>query len=222
MDAMLLAQVPAPEEIRRRTQEVLDQADYAVVDGPSVLERLVQAVLEQLGRLLLRFGGEGGEPSTWATLALVLVLAAIVLAVGVFLARLRRSRALDPVVEGPIGRSAVDWEALAARHEADGDLREALRCRYRETLARLTTAQLVEEIPGRTTGEYARAVRTAAPGAAPAFEVLTRAFEDTWYGGQAVDADRMVAVRGAQRAVASAAGLRTERVRAGPDVGGGA
>lgn len=214
MGAILLAQPPEPEVVRRTAQEVLEQADYAVVDGPSLIDRLVRAVLEQLGRLLLRFGGEGGEPSIWATAALVLVLIAIVVGVVVFVLRLRRSRTLDPVVEGPVGRSAVDWAAEAERHEAAGDLREALRCRYRETLAHLTAAQLVEEIPGRTTGEYARAVRDAAPGAAPAFDELTRAFEDTWYGGQAVDADRMARIREVQRAVASAAGLRT-RARAG-------
>ena len=51
-------------------------------------------------------------------------------------------------------RTAAQWRAEAAAHDAAGRWREALRCRYRALVAELAGRGLVEEIPGRTSGEY--------------------------------------------------------------------
>lgn len=204
---VLLAQAADPDEVRRTVEDVLSQADYTVTGGPSLLDRVLNEVLEQLGRFLLQFDRDGGDGSLLAALALVLVVVALVVALVIFLLRLRRSRTLEPVVEGPVGRPAVAWAEEAERHERAGELREALRCRYRETVARLAAGGLVEEVPGRTTGEYARQVAVTVPVAREPFATLTTRFEDVWYGGRAVDAAGLAEVRDVQRAVARAAGV---------------
>ncbi|CAN5197861.1 hypothetical protein BH23ACT9_BH23ACT9_00360 [soil metagenome] len=213
---MLLAQAPDaeiaqaadPDAIRRTTADVLSQADYGVGGGPTVLDRVIGWVLEQLGRLLLRFDGDGGTGSVIAGLVLVVAVGALLTVAVVFLRRLRRGGALEHALEGPAGRPPRSWADEAERHEREGDLRQALRCRYRETVAMLATAGLIEEIPGRTTGEYARAVAVSLPAAQGPFDRLTHQFDDIWYGGRPVDADVHVAFRDDQDAVATAAGTR--------------
>lgn len=220
---LILAQAEDPEVVRRTVADVLSQADYQVTGGQSLVDLVAGFVLEQLGRFLLRFDGGGGPGSLLAAVALVLIILALVIALGVFLRKLRRGGALDTVVEGPVGRPPRAWAEEAERHERAGELRQALRCRYRETVARLAQAQLIDEIPGRTTGEYDRAVRAAVPTAAAAFGALTRRFEDTWYGGHDVDTELLAAARRDQAEVARAAGLRGDGTRAheAAAVGGG-
>lgn len=204
----LLAQAD-PDTIRRTAEEVLSQADYAEAGGPSLLDRALQAALEQLGRLLLRFDGDGGAGSIVAALALVAIVLALLTAVVVFLGRLRRGATVSTVVTGPIGRTPVSWADEAERHLREGAYREALRCRYRETLAVLAAADLVDEVPGRTTGEYLHAVTTALPAAADPFATLTGRFEDVWYGGDDVDVDDLAAVHALQARIVDAVPRRT-------------
>jgi hypothetical protein len=86
-------------------------------------------------------------------------------------------------------RTAVEWEQDAASLERAGDWRGALRCRYRGLIARLGTAGVVDEIPGRTAGEYRRDVGSARPTAAAPFAQATDLFERAWYGGARTDRD---------------------------------
>lgn len=196
-----MAQAAPPEVVRRTTREVLSQADYQAHDGPSLLDRLVTGVLEQLGRFLLRFGDGGGTGSVVAAVALVGIVLLVAAAVVVFLRRLRPAAPLGPVEEGSVGRDPRSWADEATRHEADGDLRQALRCRYRETLARLAAAGLVEEVPGRTTGEYRATVAGSLPAVDEPFTALTIRFEQAWYGGRPVDAALLEEVKRSQHAV---------------------
>ncbi len=193
-----------PEEVRRVTEAVLEQADYDVSDGPTLLDSLVNAVLEQLGRLLLRVDGDGGTGSVVAALALVAVVVALVVALAVLLRRLRRSGRVQTVVQGPVGRAHTSWAAQAQQAEAAGDLREALRCRWHETIALLAEAGLVREVPGRTTGEYLRAAVVSLPAASVPLTAMTQRFEAVWYGGEAVDADALAAIRADQARVVAA------------------
>ncbi|MEE8599665.1 DUF4129 domain-containing protein [Euzebya tangerina] len=176
-----------PEEIRQVTEEVLARADYRAADDSTFLGRVLESFFEQLGRLLLRVDGTGGFNSVVAAVGLTLLVIALVVLLILFLRRFRRSETIQTVVEGPVGRPAASWADEAVRYENEGDLRQAMRCRYRETLARLAAADLVDEVPGRTTGEYRAATRSALPAAAPAFDAFTDQFEDVWYGGGRVD-----------------------------------
>ena len=193
----LLAQASA-EEVRRAVEEVLGRPEYRqAASGDSLLDRLFDAVMEQLGRLLLRLAGQGGDGSWVGSLVLAWRT----------LSRFRRGHTVDPVVDGPTGRPARDWGTEAAEHAAAGRYRDALRCRYRETVALLAGAGLLEEIPGRTTGEYAAELADALPSAGSAFDRLTRLFEAAWYGRRTVTAEDLQEGLDAQAAVVAAGSL---------------
>jgi hypothetical protein len=79
-------------------------------------------------------------------------------------------------------RSAAEWRAEADAQERAGAWREAVRSRYRALVADLASRGVVEEVPGRTAGEYRREVGRALPGAAGDFAGATELFEVAWYG----------------------------------------
>ncbi len=172
--------------------EVLARPEYQPL-RPSLLERVGGWVLEQLGRALDSLGGSSGDLLAWAVI--LLTLGALV-AVGLWLLRtLRTDRALADPVTGQVGRGPQDWAADAEAHERAGQWRDALRCRYRELIAQLAAAGLVEEAPGRTTGEYLGQTRAAVPAASPAATSLTRAFEAVWYGNEPAGPRDVAALR---------------------------
>ena len=198
----LLAQA-SPEEVRRAVEEVLGRPEYRqTAAGDSLLDRLVDALVEQLGRLLLRLAGQGGDGSWVGSAVLAVLVVAIVVVAWRTLSRFRRGHTVDPIVDGPTGRSARDWGS-----EAAGRHRDALRCRYRETVALLARAGLLEEVPGRTTGEYAAALADALPAGRTAFDRLTRLFEAAWYGRRDVTAEDVQDGLDAQAAVVAAGSL---------------
>ncbi len=80
-------------------------------------------------------------------------------------------------------RGAAEWRADAEAAERAGQWRQALRCRYRALVAELADRGLVEEVAGRTAGEYRVELATSAPSAAPSFAGATELFERAWYSG---------------------------------------
>jgi hypothetical protein len=93
----------------------------------------------------------------------------------------------EPTVEHEAGeplRPARYWRDLAENLEAEGRWREALRARYRELVADLAEAGIIDEIPGRTAGEYRQVVAVERPADGAAFNAATGLFEGAWYGGQ--------------------------------------
>jgi hypothetical protein len=85
-------------------------------------------------------------------------------------------------VPGTPRRPAADWRAEAEAHERAGAWRPAVRCRYRALVAELAARGLVDEVPGRTAGEYRHQVRRNLPDAAADFAGATELFELAWYG----------------------------------------
>jgi hypothetical protein len=97
--------------------------------------------------------------------------------------RLRRTDAdPEPTIEVTEHRSAAAWDRAAADHEAAGDWREALRCRFRALLEQLVERGVVDEVPGRTTGELRLEVADRAPAAAGDFAEVADLFDVAWYG----------------------------------------
>jgi hypothetical protein len=194
---LVLAQAPpgpAPDAVRRAVQDVLSDPAYdRVADGPTILDRVLRAIAEQLGRLLLRVDGDGGPGSVVAAVVLVAVVVALVVLAVAAIRRLRRGAPVEAPLDGPVGRPPADWAADAAAHERAGRLREAMRSRYRQAIAHLAAAGVVDEVPGRTTGEYRRAVERALPHGAAGFGAMTDAFDRAWYGGEPVDAAGLAA-----------------------------
>jgi hypothetical protein len=86
------------------------------------------------------------------------------------------------------GKDASDWRSEAEQLEAGGQWREAMRARYRELVRTLIEERVLEDLPGRTTGEYQREFIAARPDGAVAFSALTELFEAVWYGGNDTDA----------------------------------
>ncbi|HVM20175.1 MAG TPA: DUF4129 domain-containing protein [Egibacteraceae bacterium] len=183
-----------PEAVRQATEAVLSRPEFAEA-RPAWWEEVLRIIGEMLDRLVTT-AGSGGRGSVIGVVVLAAFAAAIALGVIRFGRTLGRDPAVDMTVEGPVGRSAADWLAEADRHERQGEWRAALRCRYRALLADLAAQGLVEEVAGRTTGEYLASVTADVPDAAASFAAATAAFERAWYGhGEvgAADVERFAA-----------------------------
>ena len=186
-----LLQLPPPvhsgTEVHQITERVLARREYRL-PKPSVLAQLRNRVFDELGRLVARvLDGAHGSLIGW------LVVAALVGGIVFLTVRFARSVGRDPgmavAVTNLRRRTAAEWRAEAEDHERAGNWRPALRCRYRALVADLAGRGLVDDVPGRTAGEYRAEVRDAAPAAAAAFGGATELFELAWYGNRAVGED---------------------------------
>jgi len=175
-----------PAEVRETADRILARAEFG--DQRSLLQRAWDWVFEQLDQFVgTLLGGSGGDVFGWAV---VIVLAAVAAFFAVRFTRgVRRDPASAPGVAGATRRPAEDWRADAEAQERAGDWRAALRCRYRALVADLAGAGLVEEVPGRTAGEYRRQVLTSVPDRAGDFAAATDLFEAAWYGNRPAGAD---------------------------------
>ena len=204
-----MADLPAPavdpEQVRRITESVLARPEFLEA-RPSWWRQGLRWIVDQFLRLFSAIGGDN-RGSTIGTVAIVVIAIIIAFVVWRFTRTVRRDPGQDVAIEGGYGRTAADWLADARALEASGHWRDALRCRYRGLLAALAAEGLVEEVPGRTTGEYLTAVTEDIPTAADPFRVVTRAFEEAWYGHHHVGAADVEAFAGDARRVLSAAGL---------------
>jgi hypothetical protein len=200
------------EAARRAAEDVLSRPEYAEV-APSLLERVGDAVQQAIGRILAGLGGTG----TGSVVAYVVLTA---VAVGVLLLSIRAARSLRRdaagglATAGDVGRPTIAWLDDAVAHEQVGRWREAVRCRYRALVATLAANGTVEEMPGRTAGEYLDGVRAVAPAAVDAFADATEVFERAWYGRDDVGPADAAALRSASEATALAIGARAERAEA--------
>jgi hypothetical protein len=175
-----------PAEVRRTVHDVLSRPEYKR-SQPSPIERARTWVRDQIGRMLSSlFRGDRGTVLAWAVLG-GLLATAIVLSI-----RFARTMTPDPDVPARASatprRTARDWRAEADAHERAAEWREALRARYRALVADLAARGLVEEVPGRTAGEYRAEVTASVPRAAPEFGGATELFERAWYGNRPIGA----------------------------------
>jgi hypothetical protein len=180
---------PPPGEIRQRAHDVLSRAEFERHE--SVVQRILGWIGDQLNKISF---GAGGGPGFLGNLISLLVLAGIVVVI-VLLVRsmLGRTRMPKPdqtdelTIELEDGRAATDWRTDAERLEAAGQWREAMRARYRELVRALIEDDMLDDLPGRTTGEYRAAFVRARPERADSFVELTDLFEAVWYGGVETD-----------------------------------
>lgn len=171
---------PDPDEIRRVAREVVPGAPEPVRDDLNVVERFLQRIGDWIGDLVGGFTAGGGASAvSWLALAAIVGLLA-------WLAW-RGLRSLEPRPRrepAPAGAPSapVDWTAEARRFEADGRLRDALRCWYRAVLDALVGRGVLDGVPGEPGGRLRAEVGERAPGLSADFDRATRAFEDVWYG----------------------------------------
>jgi hypothetical protein len=182
--AALVGDLPAPtrdpDRVREAVREVLARPEFRPPER-TLLQRAYDWLLEQAGRLLaeLAASGAGGIVG-------LAVLALALLGIGLLAARFSWGVTPSPevraAVPGAPRRPAADWRAEAEAHERAGAWRQAVRCRYRALVAELAARGLVDEVPGRTAGEYRREVGRSLPDAAADFAGATELFELAWYG----------------------------------------
>jgi hypothetical protein len=171
------------DEARRRAEQILARPELRPAD-----RTLLQQFFDIIGRAfrrLLEAAGAGSGLVAWIVMVCVAAAVALVLFLVI------RTLARDPVIErgvevDRVGRPATEWRTEAAHHEAAGAWRDALRCHWRALVADLAARGLVEEVPGRTTGEYRRLVADTVPGAATTFSGATGLFELAWYAASDV------------------------------------
>jgi hypothetical protein len=181
----LLGALPTPEasaaQVRRIVEEVLREERFADAQ-PSWLQQAYAWVMDRvLGFVSLLASGAPGQIAS--AVAFVVVVATVVVLAALYLRRIRRSGGRHAVAHDrtPV-RTAVQWRELADDAQGDGDLREAVRCHYRALVADFAAAGWLEEIPGRTSGQYLAAVRHDLPAAADDFAEATTLFDRVWYG----------------------------------------
>lgn len=178
---------PAPGDVRDTMRDIFERSEFA--RERSWWERF----LDWLSRRLGDVGGDGatvapGWGGALADIVVWVVLAVLVVALALLIRTVvrnrlprRRRRRAEVVVEVTEQRSTAEWRASAEQHEAVGAWKEAIRCRYRELVARLVADGVADPRPGRTTGELRGDVNGTAPGAAPEFDRATELFEMPWY-----------------------------------------
>jgi hypothetical protein len=168
------------QEIREMAREVLARPEFRPPPR-SIPQLVVDFVAGQLERALNALLG-GGRGTLVGWLLLVAALGSLAFFAVRLVAGVRGDARRVQGVEVEPRRPAADWRAEAAAHEARGEWKAALRCRYRALVADLAAQGLVDEVPGRTAGEYRLEVRSSVPGGAADFEGATQLFELAWYG----------------------------------------
>lgn len=172
------------DEVRRAADEILSRPEF---QEPT--RSLYQQFLDWLGDLLNEVLGALIGSGTGSFLAWGFLLA-VVASAAFLVVRAVRGNARAPggvpgdgdtVLLDP-RRPAEAWTADAEHFETEGRWRDALRCRYRALVATLARTGVIEEVPGRTTGEYQSLVRHARPTVAEPFAGATELFERAWYG----------------------------------------
>ena len=195
--AGLLLDLPAPRrdpsEIHRAVDEVLSRPEFRPAARP-LLDRIWTWVLARLGDLLASL-----TATTAGSVIGLVLFAAILVLLAVLATRFARTMSRSPEVEAAIvaapRHSAAAWRAEAEAHEAAGEWRQAVRCRYRALVADLSTRGVVEEVPGRTSGEYRGEVARNLPAAAEAFAGATEVFDRAWYGRRLTGEEEVVRFR---------------------------
>jgi hypothetical protein len=176
---------------RDAARQILSREEFKP-PAKNPIRRALDWLFEKLGQLIEKLlsafgGGGGGSLVAWVILALVIggIVTLIVL-------RVRRGPVVTVAARHVVidrSREPSDWRAEADEHARHGRFRDALRCRYRALVGDLARRGLLDEIPGRTTGEERGQLRTNAPVAAPEFTDATDMFDRAWYGDEPTGAD---------------------------------
>lgn len=181
---------PTAGEVRQHAKDILQRAEFGRHE--SILQKVWNWIGDLFGKITFGLGGGSGFLGNLVALALVAgIVFVIVLLVRALLGQRRMPSPAgrdELTIELEEGRDADDWQSDADRLEAAGQWPEAMRARYRELVRRLIDDGVLDDLPGRTTGEFRGEYIDARPRTAAPFVELTDLFEGVWYGGVATDA----------------------------------
>ena len=162
----------------------------------------------------------GGAWQSYLALALMLVGAVVVVVVAMrrgLWRRLRSPTGSPGVVVTqavPQYMTPVRWREEAERLASEGRYREAMRCRYRSLVGELAQRGMLDEVPGRTSGDYQRLVSALLPEVAERFTSVSDLFERCWYGHEPSDARAQAAFDDASTAIVAQVDSRPSKARA--------
>jgi hypothetical protein len=154
---------------------------------PSLVQRAMSWLDEQIGRLFGKDGESMAGGSTGAVLA-VLLAAVVVAAVWWRLGAPRREARTTAALfahRGP--RTAEQHRAEAAARAAAGDWPQAVREQMRALVRALEERTVLDVRPGRTADEAAAEAGRALPDHAAALTAAARTFDDIAYGDRTAD-----------------------------------
>lgn len=172
----------SPQSVQGLAGRILAEHQFRV-SRPALILRLFDWIGRGIEDGLNAFFTNGGLSIVGALAAGLILLTLLFFAIR-FGTRVRPDPKVDVATAPRIRRRPVEWTAEAAVHEAAGEWRDALRCRYRALVAELSTRDVVDEVPGRTAREYERQVHDRLPSSAAAFDEASDLFEAAWYGNE--------------------------------------
>jgi hypothetical protein len=182
--------LPLPADSRTDTQELRRAARDAIADSGSSVsdDGIIARVIDFVSRQIERFSNalSGGSSDGLTVLAWGMLLL-VVVGIGFILWRARKGLLAEPLrdnfLDDAVGRPPIDWRNRAVAAAQAGDVREALRCWLRVTIAEWNQRGVVVELAGKTLGEYRLdAFWTLERSRYDEFAVLTKRFESVWYG----------------------------------------
>lgn len=176
----MIAAPADPVTVRDAAHEIVARPEFRQAP-PSPIDRLRRWVFERISHVVQ--AALSGR-MTLLGVALLVAISILVVYLGYRVVRgISADRRVAADLPGPV-RPPSDWLLQAAECEGRGDWPGALMARYRALVAELALRHFVEEIPGRTTGEYRVALSAALPAAAEPFGGATELFEATMYGAR--------------------------------------
>lgn len=153
---------------------------------------LLQTVLDWIGRQLgdLLSGSTGTLPAiAWLIGLLLVVLLAVLAAIGLRRGRVRARTTTDAEVLGEQAVTAAELRRRATGHERDGDFGPAAIDYFRAIAVRGVERALVDPAPGLTAHDIALVLGRRFPGSGTDLFDAAASFDAILYGDQAADAD---------------------------------
>ncbi len=187
-----------PEDLRDRAEDVLSDPKFATSE-PGLIDRLVEWVQEVFSDLLEFVTDStvfGGVAVGWILLAAMIGL--IVFFLLRYLPSFSSAKAESvsaTVLTHKNRRTRAEWLAEAEAAERKGQHREAVRARYKATVAGLIEQDELPDTVGATATELRNAFR-GDPSRSDPFSSSTGAFSDVWYGGDEADQSDAARVAG--------------------------
>jgi hypothetical protein len=176
------------------------------------MTRALRWIAERLGGAVSDLlSGGWGSAFAWLVVLVCLGLVVTLVVVVVRGTPTRPERHTAAPVRIEVRRGSQDWTAEAERLEAQGEWKAAMRCRYRALTSELVAEQLVQDLPGRTSGEYRDDLSTTLPDARDDFGAASELFERAWYGDRPTGADERDRFRQHATEVRTRAGHRSRR-----------